>query len=149
MMGENGEEAAAAVQEIQVAGPTVQAIRVVTETRNLRTQPFVIPDETNAVGKAWQEWLGGIEREFRFFKISEAVDKNIIFFSNHSTVKREKNRIDSSCIEKTQEWASRLLIENHRTCYHQYCLIRTHLQNQSSYLLSLKIMGYLSEREFT
>ena len=44
MMGENGEEAAAAVQEIQVAGLTVQAIRVVTEMRNLRTQPFVIPD---------------------------------------------------------------------------------------------------------
>ena len=51
MMGENGEEAAAAVEEIQVAGPTVQAIRVVTETRNLRTQPFAIPDETNAVEK--------------------------------------------------------------------------------------------------
>ena len=73
-MGENG-EAAAAIQEIQVAGPAVQAILVVTETRNLRTQPFAIPDEMNAVGKAWQEWLEGIEREFRFFKISEAVDK--------------------------------------------------------------------------
>ena len=60
-MGENGEEAAAVVQEIQVAGPAVQAIRVVTETRNLRTQPFAIPDEMNAVGKAWQEWLEGIE----------------------------------------------------------------------------------------
>ena len=69
MMGGNGQEAAAAVQEIKVAGPAVQAIRVVTETRNLRKQPFTIPDETNAVGKAWQEWLEGIEREFRFFKI--------------------------------------------------------------------------------
>ena len=53
-MRENG-EAVAAIQEIQVAGPAVQAIRVVTETRNLRTQPFAIPDEMNAVGKAWQE----------------------------------------------------------------------------------------------
>ena len=51
-MGENGEEAAAAVQEIQVPGSAVQAIRVVTETRNLRAQPFAIPDEMNAVGKA-------------------------------------------------------------------------------------------------
>ena len=58
MMGENGKEVAATVQEIQVPGPTVQAIRVVTETRNLSTQPFVIPDETNTV--AWQEWLEGI-----------------------------------------------------------------------------------------
>ena len=67
-MGENG-EAAAPIQEIQVAGPAVQAIPVVTETRNLCTQPFAIPDEMNAVGKAWQEWLEGIAREFRFFKI--------------------------------------------------------------------------------
>ena len=36
-MGENGEEAAAVIQEIQVAGPAVHAIRVVTETTNLRT----------------------------------------------------------------------------------------------------------------
>ena len=27
------------------------------------------------MGKAWQEWLEGIEREFRFLKISEAADK--------------------------------------------------------------------------
>ena len=74
-MGENGEAAAAAIQEIQVAGLAVQAIQVVTETRNLRTQPFAIPDEMNTVGKAWQEWLEGIEREFRILKISEAVDK--------------------------------------------------------------------------
>ena len=53
VMGENGEEAAAAIQEIQVAGPAVQATRVVTETRILRTQQFAILDEMNAVGKAW------------------------------------------------------------------------------------------------
>ena len=88
-MGDNGEEAEAAVQEIQVAGPAVQAIRVVTETRNLRTQPFAIPDEMNAMGKAWQEWLEGMEREFRFFKISEAVDKKdamIIYGGNEIPV---------------------------------------------------------------
>ena len=96
MMGENGEEAAAAVQEIQVAGPTVQAIRVVTETRNLRTQPFVIPDETNAVGKAWQERLEGIEREFRFFKISEAVDKKdaMIIYGGNEIARLEKSLPD-------------------------------------------------------
>ena len=59
-MGENGEEAAAVIQEIHVAGPAVQAIRVVTETTNLRTYPFAIPDEMNAVRKAWQGWLEGI-----------------------------------------------------------------------------------------
>ena len=38
-------------------------------------QLFAIPDEMSAVGKAWQEWLKGIEREFRFFKMLEAVEK--------------------------------------------------------------------------
>ena len=94
-MGENGEEAAAVVQEIQVAGPAVQAIRVVTETRNLRTQPFAIPDEMNAVGKAWQEWLEGIEREFRFFKISEAVEKDaMIIYGGNEIARLEKSLPD-------------------------------------------------------
>ena len=59
---EQGEEAA-------------QAICIVTETRNLWTQPFVVPDETNHVGKTWEEWLEVIEQEFRYFLITEAVDK--------------------------------------------------------------------------
>ena len=94
-MGENG-EAAAAIQEIQVAGPAVQAILVVTETRNLRTQPFAIPDEMNAVGKAWQEWLEGIEREFRFFKILEAVDKKdaMIIYGGNEIARLEKSLPD-------------------------------------------------------
>jgi len=43
-----------AIQEIEVAGPAIQAISVVTETRTLRLQPLAIPDEMNAVGKACQ-----------------------------------------------------------------------------------------------
>ena len=47
--------------EAEQGQEAAQAIRVVTETRNLRTQPFVVPDDTNRVGKAWEEWLEGIE----------------------------------------------------------------------------------------
>ena len=54
-----------------------QAIQVITESRNLRTQPFIIPDETNSVGKAWEEWLEGIERELRYLRIRAAVDKRV------------------------------------------------------------------------
>ena len=61
--------------EAEQGQEAAQAIRVVTETRNLRTQPFVVLDDTNCVGKAWEEWLEGIEREFRYFRITEAVDK--------------------------------------------------------------------------
>ena len=84
------------VQEIQVAGLAVHAIRDVTETRNLRTQPFAIPEETNAVGKAWQEWLEGIEREFRVFTISEAVDKKdaMIIYGGNEIARLEKRLND-------------------------------------------------------
>ena len=38
-------------QTAATSGGAAQAIQVVTETRNLRTQPFIIPDEANSVGK--------------------------------------------------------------------------------------------------
>ena len=38
-------------------------IRVITETRNLKTQPFVPKDDQVSTGKAWDEWLEEIERE--------------------------------------------------------------------------------------
>ena len=61
--------------EAEQGQEAAQVICVVTETWNLQTQPFVIPDETNGVGKAWEEWLEGIEQEFRYFWITEAVNK--------------------------------------------------------------------------
>lgn len=73
-----------------------QAIQVVTETRNLRTQPFIIPDEANSVGKAWEEWLEGIEREFRYFRITKAVDKKdaIIIYGGKEIARLEKSLPD-------------------------------------------------------
>ena len=91
--GEGGKEAAAAKKYRSLDR---QFKQVVTETRNLRTQPFAIPDEMNAVGKAWQEWLEGIEREFRFFKISEAVDKKdaMIIYGGNEIARLEKSLPD-------------------------------------------------------
>lgn len=51
-----------------------QAIRVVAETRK-----FIIPQNANIVGKEWEEWLEGIKREFRYFKISYPIDKKDAF----------------------------------------------------------------------
>ena len=65
---DTGEEEAAGVGE-------AAQVRIVTETRNLRTQPFIIPDEANNMGKVWEEWLEGIDRDFRHFRITEHVDK--------------------------------------------------------------------------
>ena len=74
----------------------IQAICIVTETRNLRTQPFVVPEETNHVGKAWEEWIEGIEREFRYFQITEVADKKdaIIIYGGKETARLEKSLPD-------------------------------------------------------
>ena len=50
----------------------------------------------NAVGKAWQEWLEGIEREFRFFNISEAVNKKdaMIICGGNEITRLEKSLPD-------------------------------------------------------
>ena len=79
--------------EAEQGQEAAHAIRVVTETRNLRTQPFVVPDETNHIGKAWEEWLEGIEREFRYFRITEAVDKKdaIIIYGGKEIARLEKS----------------------------------------------------------
>jgi len=73
-----------------------QAIQVVTETRNLRTQPFIIPDEANSVGKAWEEWLEGIEREYQYFRITKAVNKKdaIIIYGGKEIAQLEKSLPD-------------------------------------------------------
>jgi len=43
--------------------------------RNLRTQSFRPSDDPIKTGKQWEDWLEEIEREFRFFKITEPTDK--------------------------------------------------------------------------
>jgi hypothetical protein len=52
-----------------------QRITVVKETRNLRTLPFVQNEDLLSTGKQWEEWIKGIEREFRYIRITEPIDK--------------------------------------------------------------------------
>ena len=91
--------------EAQAGAPEAQEIRVVTETRNLRSRPFVILDETNSVGKAWEEWLEGIEREFSYFKITGAIDKKdgMIIYSGKEIARLEKSLPDAE-IEDVYEY---------------------------------------------
>ena len=42
-----------------------ERVTKVTETRNLRTLPFRPSEDQLSIGKAWEDWLEGIEREFR------------------------------------------------------------------------------------
>ena len=56
---------------------TPTTVRIITETRNLRSPPFVAPEELCAIRNAWEEWLESIERKFRYFKITDPVDKQM------------------------------------------------------------------------
>ena len=43
--------------------------------RNLRINPFNVDEDHIATGEKWDEWLEELEREMRFFRISDAADR--------------------------------------------------------------------------
>ena len=79
--------------EGETAPPTV---RVITETRNLRSLPFIAPQDPCATGNAWEEWLEGIGRGFRYFKITDPIDKKdaLIIYGGKEVAKLEKRLPD-------------------------------------------------------
>ncbi|ESO90757.1 hypothetical protein LOTGIDRAFT_163639 [Lottia gigantea] len=50
-------------------------VHFVAESRYLKTQPFTHPEDQIFTGKAWEDWLEGIEIEFRNFRITDPIDK--------------------------------------------------------------------------
>ncbi|CAG2249249.1 unnamed protein product [Mytilus edulis] len=74
-------------------GGEPQRITVVTETRNLRTIPFIQSDDPLSTGKQWEDWLEGIEREFRYFKITQPEDKKdaLLIYGGKELVRLEKS----------------------------------------------------------
>ena len=52
-----------------------ETVTVITESRNLKALPFRPFEDQLSTGKAWEDWLEGIEREFRYFRITSALDK--------------------------------------------------------------------------
>lgn len=49
--------------------------RVVVINKALKTEPFVPSEDELRNGKLWEEWLQGIEREFRYFQVTSVQDK--------------------------------------------------------------------------
>ena len=43
--------------------------------RNLRINLFTVDEDHIATGEKWDDWLEELEREMRFFRISDAADK--------------------------------------------------------------------------
>lgn len=74
---------------------------IITETRNLCIQPLIIPEEANNEGRAWQEWLEGIERKSQCFKISEPIDKKdeMIIYGGKEIPHLEKSLQDPEILD--------------------------------------------------
>ena len=80
--------------EVNIAQePAPQQITVITETRNLKTTPFTVGEDQITTGKEWEEWLEGIEREFRYFKITDSIDKKdaLIIYGGKEIARLEKS----------------------------------------------------------
>ena len=70
-----------------------QFVTVITESRNLKSQPFVHTDDQISTGKLWEEWLEGIEREFRYFNIADPANKKdaLIIYGGRELARLEKS----------------------------------------------------------
>ncbi|CAC5411394.1 unnamed protein product [Mytilus coruscus] len=73
-----------------------ERITVVTENRNLRTLPFTPSEDHLTTGSQWEEWLEGIEREFRYFRITDPEDKKdaMIIYGGKEISRLEKSTPD-------------------------------------------------------
>ena len=47
-----------------------QRITVITETRNLRSAPFIPSEDHISTGKQWEERLESVEWKFRYYRIN-------------------------------------------------------------------------------
>ena len=52
-----------------------ERVRVNLVTRDLRKESFKPTNDRLLTGKAWQEWVENLERQFRFFKIGDISDR--------------------------------------------------------------------------
>ena len=73
-------------------------VRVITESRNLRTQPFSPVEDPCVKGKQWEDWLESIERELRYFRVNEPSDKKdaLIIYGGQEIARLEKSIPDPS-----------------------------------------------------
>ena len=68
-------------------------ITVITESRNLRALPFRVTEDQLSTVKAWEDWLESLEREFRYFKITNPQDMKdaLIIYGGQEISRLEKS----------------------------------------------------------
>ena len=73
-----------------------EKVTVITESKNLRSLPFKPSEDQLSTGKAWEDWLEEIEREFRYFRITSPLDKKdaIIIYGGQEIARLAKSLPD-------------------------------------------------------
>lgn len=76
--------------------PPPGPVNVTVDSRNLKTSPFVLQSDPLANGKAWEEWIEGLEREFRYFRIQDPQDRKdaLIIFGGRDLARLERSLPD-------------------------------------------------------
>ena len=71
-------------------------VTVISEGRNLRTLPFRPTEDQLSTGKLWEDWLESIEREFRFFRVANPLDRKdaLIIYRGSEIARLEKTLPD-------------------------------------------------------
>ena len=132
-------------------------VTVVTETRNLKTGPFVDTDNPITTGKAWEEWLEGIEREFRYFKIANAQDKTdaLIIYGGKDIARLAKSLPDveeqneADCYEKLTAKLNNYFKPKKNMHHARYLFMRTRMNtNESTIAYAARVREKAVECEF-
>ena len=69
----------------------IAPVTIITESRNLKAQPFTPGDDQFTTGKVWDEWLEEIEREFRFFRITDHKKDALLIYGGKEISRLEKS----------------------------------------------------------
>ena len=82
---------------------------VTTETNNLRALPSLHTEDQLSTGKAWEEWLEDIEREFRYFRISNPAGRKdaMIIYGGKKLTRLEKSLPDPEEISMSMKNCAR------------------------------------------
>ena len=80
-----------------------EKVAVATETNNLRTLRFRPSGDQLSTGKALEDRLESIQREFRYFRITSALDqKDALIIYKGQEIARSKESLPDSKASKNQ-----------------------------------------------
>ena len=107
------------------------AVTVITESRNLRSLPFRITEDQFSLGKACEDWLEAIEREFRYFRITEASDRKdaLMIYGGQEVSRLEKSLPDPkgrglNIYEKLRTKLNNYFIAKTNKHYHRFMFLK-------------------------